>query len=40
MVLRFNVLNVAGTNCWQGANQGFLSLGVPRTYLFSTGFTF
>jgi iron complex outermembrane receptor protein len=35
MVARFNIENVLGANYWQSTGAGFLTLGAPRTYLFS-----
>jgi iron complex outermembrane receptor protein len=32
---RFNVENVTGADYWQSTGRGFLTLGAPRTYLFS-----
>ncbi|MBY0331959.1 MAG: TonB-dependent siderophore receptor [Acetobacteraceae bacterium] len=32
---RFNVENVTGADYWQSAGRGFLTLGAPRTFLFS-----
>ena len=41
VVVRFNVDNVFNANYWAGANTNrYLYLGMPRTYLLSTTFTF
>ncbi len=40
IVFRFAVENVLNKNYWQGASQGFLSMGLPRTFLLSTSFSF